>query len=252
MSIRSAVAALAVSAAALVPLGPIRDLVVPLQPALELVSPIAWPLCADAVVVSALPGVAAGVELPPAIVEAAAPLFVLCGAVPEPGTQSRTCALDDQAQALISTLTKPLLGVGLPIEVAPTKWVSGQVDTIVDLVDMPAVPIGSTIAATLRCTNAPVERPTPPTASDPPTTGNDTEEAFVQPDIGLPTFEDLQTLPPLDPGLVASPELGPVASPRVSPIGDSGFAYPAVVGLPLLLVAMLACFGRILTRPMTR
>lgn len=223
-----------------------------LQPVLEVISPIVYPACANAVLVSVLPG-ATGVELPQEVSIVLGPLLVLCGSVPIPETNERVCALDAQAQALLGELVKPVLAGGLPVEVAPLKWLTGLLDNIVDLLGVPALPIGSTISGVLQCTDpqatttttaptsAGAEVPPPAVVELPPV-------SFVDP----PSFEDLQTLPPVDPDLVAAPAAPPVVeSPEVVLIDQPRFRYPVVMGLPLAFLALLVFFGRALTRPLT-
>jgi hypothetical protein len=242
-------AAPAVAAQEPLPLQDLLPLLQPLQPLLEVISPIAYPACSDAVLVSILGG-ALGIPLPPELSNVTGPLLVLCGSVPIPATNTRTCALDQQAQAVLAELTKPLLGSGLPIELAPLKWISGLLDNIVDSVDQAAVPQGSQIAAVFQCTD-PVETaatlaPPPTTGSPPPTAEGPTTEPAAAP----PSFADLQTLPPLVPAVGPAPAVTPVEAPPVRLIDQPRFRYPVVMGLPLVFLALLVFFGRALTRPL--
>lgn len=221
----------------------------PLQPVLELISPIVYPACSNAVLVTVLTG-ALGVELPPEVSTVTGPLLVLCGSVPAPGTNERVCALDVQAQALLAELTKPLTGGGLPLEVAPLKWLTGLLDNVVDLIPVPGIPLGSTIAAVFQCVDPPptssttlAPAPTEPGESPTTTVALDPGPSFVDP----PTFEDLQTLPPVTPGAVLTPAV-PVEAPALRLIDQPRFRYPVVMGLPLAFLALLAFFGRALTR----
>jgi hypothetical protein len=232
----------------LIPTDALIPLLEPLQPVLEVISPIAWPACANALLVSVLPG-AAGVALPPELANVTGPLLVLCGAVPIPETNGRTCQLDAQAQALLAELTKPLLGSGLPVEVAPTKWLTGLLDHIVDLVPVPGVPLGSTVAATLQCQDPAPETSTtlatPPDDTPPASVDLPETPSFADP----PTFAELQTLPPVTPAAPAVEPATPVA-PVVRLSDQPRFRYPVVMGLPLLFLALLVFFGRSLTRPL--
>jgi hypothetical protein len=232
----------------LIPTDALIPLLDPLQPVLEVISPIAWPACANALLVSVLPG-AAGVQVPPELANVTGPLLVLCGAVPIPKANGRTCQLDAQAQALLTELTKPVLGSGLPVEVAPTKWLTGLLDNIVDLIPIPGVPLGSTIAATLQCQDPPPETST--TLATPPS--DDTVPAIDRPDtpsfVDPPTFDELQTLPALTPVAPVAAPAAPV-TPVVRLIDQPRFRYPIVMGLPLLFLALLVFFGRSLTRPL--
>jgi hypothetical protein len=226
-------------------------LLAPLQPVLEVISPIVYPLCSNAVLVTVLPG-ATGVELPPELSLVTGPLLVLCGSVPIPGTNTRVCALDAEGQALLAEATKPLIGAGLPVEVAPAKWITGLLDNIVDRIDLPGIPLGSTVAATLQCVDPPPESSTTlPAGSGAPSPSTPTVQPA--PIVDLPTFADLQTLPPLAPSLVAAPTAPEIATaPVVRLIDQPRFRYPVVMGLPLALLALLVFFGRVLTRPITR
>jgi hypothetical protein len=73
--------------------------------------------------------------------------------------------------------------------------------------------------------------------------------------VDLPTFGDLQALPPLEPPSTPLPlpvvVRDPVAAETpVVLISHPRFAYPVVMGLPLLLLLLGAFFGRALTRPL--
>lgn len=231
------------------PLQDLLPLLLPLQPILEVVSPIVYPACSDAVLVSVLGG-ALGIPLPPELSNVTGPLLVLCGTVPIPATNTRTCALDQQAQAAIAELTKPILGSGLPIEVAPLKWVSGLLDNIVDLVDQTQVPQSSQIAGVFQCTD-PVE--TSSTLAAPPTTASPITTPglpVAEPSVDLPSFADLQTLPPVPTAVAPAPGVVPVEAPSVRLIDQPRFRYPVVMGLPLAFLALLVFFGRALTRPL--
>jgi hypothetical protein len=231
------------------PLQDLLPLLQPLQPMLEVISPIVYPACSDAVLVSVLGG-ALGIPVPPELSNVTGPLLVLCGTVPIPATNTRTCALDQQAQAAIAELTKPILGGGLPIEVAPVKWVSGLLDNIVDAVDQTQVPQGSQIAAVFQCTD-PVE--TSSTLATPPTTASSATTPDVpvtEPAVDLPSFADLQTLPPVPTAVVPAPAVTPVVASPVQLTDQPRFRYPVVMGLPLAFLALLVFFGRALTRPL--
>lgn len=234
----------------LVPLDTLLPLLQQLQPTFEIVSPIVWPACSNAVLVNVLPG-AVGLALPPQAAIVTGPLLIICGSVPQPGTQSRKCGIDAQVETALAAITKPVAGTALPVEIAPAKWVTGFLDNIVDKTPLKAIPIGSTVAGVLQCadpvkgattTTAPAAATTTPPADD---------ETLDNPSIVLPTFEDLMTLPPVDQSLVAQPVVPIAAEPSpVRFISQPKFRYPIVMGLPLVFVALLVFFGRALTRPL--
>lgn len=242
----------------LIPLETLLPVIDQLQPVLEVVSPIVWPLCANAVLVSVLPG-ALGLDIPPEVSLVTGPLLVLCGSVPEPLTNRRVCALDAQAQGLLAQLTTPILGSGLPIEVAPTKWLTGLLDNIVDAINLPGIPIGSTVAATLQCVDPPPETTVPLNPADVPPAA-EVIELPPAPVVEPPTFAQLQTLPRVVPAPVVAAPVAPTPAastsvPIVEPVvqffSQPKFRYPVVMGLPLAFLGLLVFFGRALTRPLT-
>lgn len=235
----------------LVPIETLLPLLQQLQPVFEIVSPIVWPACSNAVLVNVLPG-AVGLALPPQAAIVTGPLLIICGSVPQPGTQSRKCGIDAQVEDALAKVTKAAAGLALPVEIAPAKWVTGFLDNIVDKTPLKAIPIGSTVAGVLQCAD-PVKGATTTTApgaatSTPPAAD---DSALDNPSIVLPTFEDLMTLPPVDQSLIAQPVVPIAAEPSpVRFISQPKFRYPIVMGLPLVFVALLVFFGRALTRPL--
>lgn len=232
-------------AAPLIPAEALDPALEALAPALEIISPIVYPACADALLVAILPGVL-GLGVPAEVTSLLAPLLVVCGAVPEPDG-SRVCALDSQARDLLIEQTKPLLGLALPIEVAPLEAVSGFVIKLGDLVPQTGIPLGSTIDAVLMCTVPATTTTTIQVPSSSPLTSDAAPITSVVP-IALPTFEELQTLPPV---LASAPAVPPAAEAvPLRYVTQPRFRYPIVMGLPLVLLGLGAFLGRALTRPL--
>ena len=252
----------AAQAAPTSPVAPVQDsptlpvevldpLLAELTPVLELVSPIAYPACANAVLVSVLPGLL-GLAIPPEVALVFGPLLVVCGAVPAPDGEGRVCAFDAAAQALLVEATKPLLGLALPVEVIPVEMLTGFVAEIDDALDLPGVPIGATIDGVVQCAIPPTTTTTTTPASPAPATPTPPE--VTAPDVPAPTFGELQTLPPVDLSEVATPPAPPAAEPVETPVlrivTQPRFRYPVVLAVPLLLLALGAFFGRALTTPL--
>lgn len=226
-----------------------------LSPVLQLISPIVWPACGDAVLVTVAPA-ALGLSIPPQLAALFGPLIILCGAVPQPNGQ-RVCALDQAAQAALDQVSKALLGSALPIAVNPVGSLAGQLVLITDLVHEPNLPAEATVDAVLSChppkvagttTTVPaVGRAGGPVAPTMPTTSTVTFQA-------PPTFAQLQALPPLLPPTTPLPLAVPVRTPTKTPIvliSQPRFRYPVVMGLPLVLLVVGLFLARALTRPLT-
>jgi hypothetical protein len=223
-----------------------------LSPILELISPIAWPVCGDAVLVTVAPA-ALGVTIPPELAALFGPLIILCGAVPQPDGQ-RVCALDTAAQDAVAQLSKALLGSALPLLLTPTDGVAGELVLVSDLVPQLNLPAEATVDAVLSCnppktgadTTTTVATGAAPADTSPPTSPT---VAVTAP----PTFADLRALPPLLPPTTPLPVAVPVRTPTKTPIvliSQPRFRYPVVMGLPLVLLVLGAFLARALTRPL--
>jgi hypothetical protein len=225
-----------------------------LSPILELISPIAWPVCGDAVLVTVAPA-ALGVTIPPELAALFGPLIILCGAVPQPDGQ-RVCALDTAAQDALAQVSKALLGSALPLLLTPTDGVAGELVLVGDLVPQLNLPIEATVDAVLSCNPPKTDADTTTTVAAGaapggtiPSTSTSTTEAVA----AAPTFADLRALPPLLPPTTPLPVAVPVRTPTKTPIvliSQPRFRYPVVMGLPLVLIVLGAFLARALTRPL--
>lgn len=216
-----------------------------LQPVFELVSPIVWPACANAILVTVVPGVL-GVPLPPEISTATGAVYVVCGAIPEPGYLP-TCALDLQIVSIVSEVLSSTVGLPLPLFVIPMASLVGQVRAIED--QLPPLPSQLTpvVAGVLMCGEAGPPAPAPTTTT-------------TAPPLPTPTAPAEVALPPITPPAVVAP---PIAAPEVAaPLQPTtnrtvtttttgpGFRYPVVFALPIVLLALGTYLGRTLTQPL--
>ena len=228
---------------------PLPPLPPQLQPALELISPIAAPGCANAVLVGVLvPSL--GVPIPPELQTALGPLFVVCGSIPQPSGNGRTCTLDLTLQDLLSQA-----GVPLPLLLKPSQMIYNQVlqieksqATIVPA--LPIIPLSSNIAAVLQCleASAPTPLPTPTSGRATPATP---ATSAPEPAAMSPSSNSIAPLPggPLrTPAGVANHAM-PAPTESVSFIGSSPFAYPAAMLFPIGLLVLGGYVHRTLMQP---
>lgn len=253
--------ALSAPAQAQVPPLPLPPVPPEAEPALELVAPLVSPQCGNATLVLALlPSLvgSAGIgALPLDPGPLFSPVFVLCASVPVPeGSTQLVCALDDQVLGVASTITLQVIGSAPPVAtrvVGPLVEIAGLIEAT-----LPAPANAAGGAAALRTALAcrPVSAPPPPSrpsaaapapappvrSDDPPSANDDTGS----PNFGFGFGNDFPSTPtpapPAVPPAAASPDqILPVSSRLV------GFAYPAALFLPLLLLAVGGYLGRSLT-----
>jgi hypothetical protein len=197
----------------------------------ELVSPIVWPACANAILVTVVPGVL-GVPLPPEISTATGAVYVVCGAVPEPGYLPR-CELDLQIVGIISEALSSTVGLPLPLFVIPLASLVGEVRVIEDQLPPSPSQLTPTVAGVLMCGEA-----EPPPPSPAPTTTTAPRPAPAPPvEVALPpVVPPAVVTPPLAAPEVAAP-LQPAASRTVTTTTtEPGFSYPFVLAVPLLVL----------------
>ena len=249
--------ALAAALLAVLSAGPVRAQVPPppeqLDPVFELVAPIASPLCGNAVVVIALaPGIVAGQlgqPLPINPSPALGPALVICGSVPAAPIRL-TCALDDNLAAAVNTITATAGGLVLPVDIRGVGPAIEQVIVIEDRLPAPAstAGLGELVASAMACRaqepleNAPVDdAPAPSSTANEPEFIDDPFE-FAAPEL----FDDNDSsVGDRTQARRRTPTLG--AQPVVGV--DTGFAYPVVFALPLVLLVIGGYLGRALTQP---
>ncbi len=225
------------------------------QPVLEIVAPLASPQCGNATLVVALaPGVIGGAvgPLPLDILPLLGPAFVICGSIPVPEPSSRlVCAVDDQVLAALTQVTVAAAGLAPPVD---TRIVGPLAEILVHVQDNLPPPantagLAEMAAATLACRA--VRNAAPPDDAA-------VEEAAA-PEPPTDTFSDELALPDLGTDLTVSDEIvgGDAITPSaeapnlvpVADVGSTGFAYPVVFALPLLLLVIGGYLGRALTQP---
>lgn len=229
------------------------------EPVLEVLGPIATPQCATATVVGVLLPALVGPSLPalPVAINTFAvfaPVYTICGQLPPPGERVRlVCAVDDQVAALATLAGEQSIGTALPID---TRVVGPAVEIVSVIQDkLPAQAkantpdLAKTASEALACR---VFGAGPPVPSAEPTPGTDQDaEAFDIPvaantgnPLELSDFLDVldQAEEGTSPPAVISPE-------PVTRVIDGRFHYPVIFVLPLLLLAIGAYVGRVVTKP---
>lgn len=214
-----------------------------LQPVFQILAPTLYPQCGTAALVTIVAGQSAG-SLGPDLFSAEAPVFVICGQVPRPGTQLQ-CVLDLQQQAVISTVLAQA-GAPLALGLHPQGDLVEQAITVEDQLppQLKAVGAGKAASSILGCA---------PITSTPPTSG----DFSSMPGAVTPSFPSSYSLPPSTPSgsitlpftsppAVSLPTLPPVVS-TVTPTGEA-VRYAAIWLLPLALLMFGGYFGGALTR----
>src|SRR5439155_24148106 len=196
----------------------------------EILAPTIYPQCGTAALVKIVAGQGAG-QFAPDLFAAEAPVFVICGEAPRPGTQLQ-CVLDLQQQAAVSAVLAQSgepLSLGLHPEgdlVEQTIYVEDQLPP-----QLKALGAGKAVSSILGCAAI---TSTPPSQGDyssmPPAPTAFGSSYTLQPPapagpIGLPI-----TTPPA----LAAPTLPPVVS-AVTPTGEA-VRYAIVWLLPLALL----------------
>jgi len=233
------------------------------QPALEVIAPVASTECGNATLVVALiPSVEGMAPLPGGFPVNVLPLFgpalVVCGSVPIPGARLQ-CSPDAAAESALNQVTGAAAGTPVP---ADTRVVGPAVQELYVVQDNVPAPVGSaglgdTAAGTLTCTNIATPAPAPPPVAETPPAeavepppadfGDVTGDSAVS---GFTTAADLSAsgaTSPVD-QIVSQAQQPIVRAAQVSG-GGPGFAYPIVLALPLLLLALGGYLGWVLTRP---
>jgi hypothetical protein len=185
------------------------------------------------------------------------PALVVCGSVPLPGARLQ-CSPDAAAASALNQVTGAAAGVPVP---ADTRVVGPAVQELYVVQDMAPAPLNSagladTAAGTLTCTNIAAPAPAPPPVEETPPA----EAAEPPPaDLGDLTAGDstvsgFSTSAGLSAGGATSP-VNQIVSQSQRPIVQAaqvsgpGFAYPIILVLPLLLLALGGYLGWALTRP---
>jgi len=219
-----------------------------LQPVFELLAPTLYPQCGAAALVTIVAGQQVGAvspQLGPDLFSAMAPVFVLCGHVPRPGTQLQ-CVLDLQQQAVVNAV---LAQAGAPLNIGlhPEGDLIEQTIAFEDQLppQVKALGAGKTVSSILGCAAI---TSTPPSQGDyssmpgaytpPPSSAYTLPSSAPVGSIRLP----YTTAPPA----LSLPTLPPVVS-AVTPAGEA-VRYAIVWLLPLALLMFGGYFGGALTR----
>jgi hypothetical protein len=230
-----------------------------LQPVLEVLAPVASTECGNAVLVMALVPVEAGTlpipgGLPVNILPAFGPVFVVCGAVPQPATRL-SCSPDAAAAAALNQVTAAAAGTPVPADTRVFGPGVQEVYTVQDNLPPPlsTAGLGDQVSGALTCrpldaaAAPPVESPPAEAVQPPP----DVSGFAFGGDVGAPPALPALASPPGTPSAVApivAQSQRPVVQ-SVAQVGGPGFAYPVVLVLPLLLLALGGYLGWALTRP---
>jgi hypothetical protein len=223
-------------------------------PVFEVIAPTVSPVCGNALLVLALaPGLVAGQTggaLPIEVIAPAfGPVFVVCGAVPAPPARLR-CDADNSLNETANAVAGAVAGTQLPVGADPFGSTVEQTIVLQDTLPPPANTTGALdqVVTTLNCkaVAAPVAAKEPADESAPADETSD--ESVLGDELALAPL--LDTLTPDLSAPAAAPARNPSlqAAPAVA-IGGSGFHYPIVFALPLLLLALGGYLGRSLTQP---
>lgn len=227
----------------------------PPSPVLELVSPTLSPACADsAIAVALVPSVLKGVTLPAQVYTLLGPVVVLCGSVPLPNGRY-ACVLDANAIKQLGALAPTVSSVA-PVLPPPLGTLIQQVAYVENAVT-PGAPLHltATIAATIQCVGA--RAATSPSVTAPPSTTT-AAPAVVPPSDVAPgvvpppppsTPSPPSPAPPSSPVSPSSAPLPPQAAAPIATVSSGGFQYPAVILLPLVLLALVGYLTSAFTRP---
>jgi hypothetical protein len=242
------------------PIPPLPPPPAELQPVLEVVAPIASAECGNAVVVTVLLPVATGTVpipggLPVNVLPLLGPAFVVCGAVPQPATRL-SCSPDQAASDALNQVAAAAAGIPVPADTRVFGPAVQEIYTVQDNLPPPLSTAGlaDQISGALTCTalNAPAAPPVdtapPAEAAQPPADVS----GLVLGDFvgGTSTLGDFAS-----PAGTPSPVAEIIAQsqrPAVQPVAQvsgPGFAYPVILVLPLLLLALGGYLGWALTRP---
>jgi hypothetical protein len=243
------------------PLPPVPPPPAEVQPVLELLAPVVSPECGNtAFAVALLPTVTGMVPLPGGlpvnILPVFGPVLVVCGAVPQPGVRL-SCSADESAAAALNQVTTTAAGLPLPADSRVIGPVVQEVFVLQDNLPAPANSAGlaEQISGALQCHDLAAVAPAPVDTSPP------AEETQPPADVSGFTVDD-GSLGGLSGSLgdfaAAAGPTSPVAEiiaesqrPTVplAQVSGPGFAYPVILVLPLLLLALGGYLGWALTRP---
>ena len=231
------------AASAQIPPIPVPTLPPQVQPVFEILAPTLYPQCGVAALVTIVAGQNAA-QLSEEIFSATAPVFVICGNVPRPGTQLQ-CVLDLQQQAVVSAALAQA-GAPLALGLHPEGDLIEQTITVEDQLpaQVKAAGAGKTVSSILGC--APITS-TPPAQGDYSSAPGSIPSSY--PGYPLPSTAPVAPINlPYNPApaLSATPPLPPVVS-AVTPAGEA-VRYAAIWLLPLALLLFGGYFGGALTR----
>lgn len=272
----AAVLVAAIAAAAMVPAAPVRAQAPPTLPelppeaawAVELLGPGLSPACEASAVVGFFGPALLG-SAPPEVVELVTSigpsLVILCGAIPVE-TGGYECELDGDLAVATSELLTPIdptiASLALTALPQPVATLMNQTRNLQGFLDglLPGAPAEPTIAGMLQCVqpleDLPVDaEPAPPV--DPVEPADPAPPPAVATPVAVPSpirgpvlsFTPLPAPAPPVPAAPAAPTATlPTAPVVAAPVVTYGFQYPAVLLVPLALLAGGAVAGRSLTR----
>lgn len=246
------------------PVPPVPPPPAELQPVFEVIAPIASPECGNAtLVVALLPTAEATVPLPGGFPVNVLPLFgpalVVCGSVPIPGTRLQ-CSPDAAAASALNQAAGAAAGIPVPVDSRVVGPAVQEIYVVQDNVPAPlsSAGLGDTVAGTLTCTNLaapapaqpPVEETPPAEAAEPPPADLGDVTAGDSAVSGFTTSADLSAAGSTSPvDQIVSQSQRPIVQAAQVSGGGPGFAYPVILALPLLLLALGGYLGWVLTRP---
>jgi len=229
-------------ASAQIPPIPVPTLPPQVQPVFEVLAPTVYPQCGAAALVTIVAGQNAP-QLSDDVFAATAPVFVICGQFPRPGTQLQ-CVLDLQQQAVISAAFAQT-GTPLALGLHPEGDLVEQTVTVEDQLppQLKSIGAGKTVSSILGCAPITYSQPQQGDYSSMP---SPLPPAYTPYTPGFSAPGSSITLPYTPPQALSAPTLPPVVS-AVTPTGEA-VRYAAVWLLPLALLMFGGYFGGALTR----
>lgn len=231
------------------------------QPALEVIAPVVSPQCGNAAFATALvPTAEAMVPIPGGfpvnVLPVFGPVLVVCGSVPIPG-QRLQCSPDQAASDALNQVTGAAAGLPVPADTRVVGPAVQEVFIVQDSLPPPANSAGLAEAAsgTLTCVNldaktAPPPETPPAEAAEPPpsdVSGFTVDEGAAVGGFTAPAGDLSVTAPTGPVQEIIAQSQRPIVS--AAAVGGPGFAYPVILVLPLLLLALGGYLGWALTRP---
>ena len=232
------------AASAQIPPIPVPTLPPQVQPVFEILAPTLYPQCGAAALVTIVAGQGAP-QLSDDVFAATAPVFVICGQVPRPGTQLQ-CVLDLQQQAVIGAALAQA-GAPLALGLHPEGDAVEQTLTVEDQLSpqVKSIGAGKVVSSILGCAPITSTQPQQGDYSSMPGPLPPAYSPYTLPSGSAPGSSiSLPYTNPSQPAL--APTLPPVA-PSVTPTGEA-VRYAAVWLLPLALLMFGGYFGGALTR----